>query len=292
RVATGPVDVAARGLEGGRRPSHWPFRRCALRRAGHERGLRAAVAAHVRPWPRGGNGGEISADGVQATPARGACRGWPLSRARHGAGFRPLPGGRGHRGAHVAFLLRGHGARLGSPLARRAVGRAHLDRARSRGGAQAARARARRPAASERPTPHHQTHRVPRPSPDRAQARSDRDGRTMTLPEIALPSEEATVRLAQLVAPLLRAGDLLVLTGGLGAGKTYFAGALCHALGLDDDEPVTSPTFALVCEYDLSPVVLHADLYRLEDERDVFDLGLWERREGGALLLVEWGRSF
>lgn len=114
----------------------------------------------------------------------------------------------------------------------------------------------------------------------------------MTLPEIALPSEEATVRLAQLVAPLLRAGDLLVLTGGLGAGKTYFAGALCHALGLDDDEPVTSPTFALVCEYDLSPVVLHADLYRLEDERDVFDLGLWERREGGALLLVEWGRSF
>jgi tRNA threonylcarbamoyladenosine biosynthesis protein TsaE len=114
----------------------------------------------------------------------------------------------------------------------------------------------------------------------------------MTPLELPLPTEAATVRLAELVAPLLEAGDLLVLTGGLGAGKTYFAGALCHALGLDADEPVTSPTFALVCEYELSLLVLHADLYRLEADSDVFELGLWERREAGALLVVEWGLSF
>lgn len=114
----------------------------------------------------------------------------------------------------------------------------------------------------------------------------------MTPLELSLPSEAATVRLAELVAPLLEAGDLLVLTGGLGAGKTYLAGALCHALGLDQDEPVTSPTFALVSEYELSLLVLHADLYRLQTDSDVFELGLWERRDAGALLVVEWGLSF
>jgi tRNA threonylcarbamoyladenosine biosynthesis protein TsaE len=114
----------------------------------------------------------------------------------------------------------------------------------------------------------------------------------MTQLEIQLPSEDATTELARLVAPLLNGGDLLVLTGDLGAGKTYFAGALCRALGLDQDEPVTSPTFALVSEYQTSLLVLHADLYRLRDPSDVFELGLWDRRAEGALLVVEWGLPF
>jgi len=110
--------------------------------------------------------------------------------------------------------------------------------------------------------------------------------------EIALPSEEETVRLAELVAPLLGSGDLLVLTGDLGAGKTFFAGALCHALGVDEDEAITSPTFSLVSEYEGKLSILHADLYRLRSEADVFELGLLERRTEGALLLVEWGLAF
>jgi len=114
----------------------------------------------------------------------------------------------------------------------------------------------------------------------------------MTEFEFPLPSEAATTELARVVAPLLKAGDLLVLTGDLGAGKTYFAGALCHALGLDDDETVTSPTFSLVCEYSANLLVLHADLYRLRDPADVFQLGLWERRTDGALLVVEWGLPY
>jgi tRNA threonylcarbamoyladenosine biosynthesis protein TsaE len=114
----------------------------------------------------------------------------------------------------------------------------------------------------------------------------------VTLGPIALPTEAATTELARVVAPLLAAGDLLVLTGDLGAGKTFFAGALCHALGLDADEAVTSPTFSLVSEYRTRLLVLHADLYRLEDAAQVFELGLWERRGEGALLVVEWGLPF
>jgi tRNA threonylcarbamoyladenosine biosynthesis protein TsaE len=114
----------------------------------------------------------------------------------------------------------------------------------------------------------------------------------MSAVELGLPSEARTARLAELIAPLLEAGDLLVLTGDLGAGKTYFAGALCHALGLGEDDAVTSPTFSLVSEYQTSLLVLHADLYRLRGEAEVFELGLWERREGGALLLVEWGLPY
>lgn len=114
----------------------------------------------------------------------------------------------------------------------------------------------------------------------------------MSTLEFLLPSELDTERFAALVAPLLEAGDLLVLSGELGAGKTYFAGALCHALGLPADDAVTSPTFSLVSEYQASLYVLHADLYRLQAAADVFELGLWERRSEGALLVVEWGLPF
>jgi tRNA threonylcarbamoyladenosine biosynthesis protein TsaE len=114
----------------------------------------------------------------------------------------------------------------------------------------------------------------------------------MSVLELALPSEEATARLARLIAPLLEAGDLLVLSGDLGAGKTYFAGGLCHALGLDPEEAVTSPTFSLVSEYQARLFILHADLYRLRDTAEVFELGLLERRLDGALLVVEWGLAF
>lgn len=106
------------------------------------------------------------------------------------------------------------------------------------------------------------------------------------------PEEEDTARLAQVVAPHLRAGDLVVLSGGLGAGKTFFTRALCYALGLDEDEPVTSPTFTLAQEYPTKPPLVHADLYRLTDEEEVFELGLLSQREDGQILIVEWGAPF
>jgi tRNA threonylcarbamoyladenosine biosynthesis protein TsaE len=106
-----------------------------------------------------------------------------------------------------------------------------------------------------------------------------------------LSSEQDTVRVARRTAPLLRRGDLLILSGDLGAGKTFFVRALCYALGLSEDERVTSPTFTLVHEYPLSVPILHADLYRLSEPEEVDDLGLGVRREQAALL-VEWGAPF
>lgn len=107
-----------------------------------------------------------------------------------------------------------------------------------------------------------------------------------------LPDEEHTRRLAASLAPLLEPGDLLVLSGELGAGKTFFTRALCHALGLPEENRVTSPTFALVHEYSARLEVSHADLYRLHDEEEVYELGLEAQREAGRLLVVEWGLPY
>lgn len=115
----------------------------------------------------------------------------------------------------------------------------------------------------------------------------------MSALERLLPDKAATTRLATDLAPLLRAGDLLLLDGPLGAGKTFFARALGRALGLPSDERVTSPTFTLVHQYATQPRLVHADLYRLsDDERGVFELGLLPERDDGALLVVEWGVPF
>jgi tRNA threonylcarbamoyladenosine biosynthesis protein TsaE len=111
-------------------------------------------------------------------------------------------------------------------------------------------------------------------------------------PAIDLPSEEHTNALGRAIALCLSPGTLVVLDGNLGAGKTFLTGAIVRELGLDPEEPVTSPTYNLVSEYDLKFRVLHADLYRLSSEHEVFELGLEERRTQGGVLIVEWGRPY
>jgi len=86
-----------------------------------------------------------------------------------------------------------------------------------------------------------------------------------------------TERLAGRLAPLLRPGDLVLLGGDLGAGKTAFARALLRALADDPALEVPSPTFTLVQPYETRRLpVLHADLYRLGSAEEVFELGLDE----------------
>jgi tRNA threonylcarbamoyladenosine biosynthesis protein TsaE len=109
---------------------------------------------------------------------------------------------------------------------------------------------------------------------------------------VPLPTRRSTIRLARAIAPLLRPSDLIVLHGPLGAGKTFWARALCRALGLSAREPVTSPTFALIQELDTTPPLTHADLYRLSSDGDVAELGLLAQRDEGRILVVEWGAPY
>jgi tRNA threonylcarbamoyladenosine biosynthesis protein TsaE len=90
---------------------------------------------------------------------------------------------------------------------------------------------------------------------------------------------------------------LLILTGTLGAGKTTLVKGLAEALGAAERDEVSSPTFTLVHEYEGisggKPVLLyHLDLYRLETERQVEQLGISEMLEENAIILVEWGEKF
>ncbi len=113
----------------------------------------------------------------------------------------------------------------------------------------------------------------------------------MSLPELrpVVPtwtsdSPEATERVGESLAPLLAAGDVVALSGPLGAGKTRFVAGLARGLGYA--ARVRSPTFTLLHEYDGPLPLFHADLYRLET-RDTGALGLEEALERGALV-VEW----
>ncbi|MEL6413327.1 MAG: tRNA (adenosine(37)-N6)-threonylcarbamoyltransferase complex ATPase subunit type 1 TsaE [Pseudomonadota bacterium] len=101
-----------------------------------------------------------------------------------------------------------------------------------------------------------------------------------------LPNLTATAQLAQKLAPMLKAGDVIALHGGLGAGKTTFSRALISAL-LGQDTEVPSPTYTLVQTYD-GPAfpIFHFDLYRVDDPSEVFELG-WDETQDG-IALIEW----
>lgn len=110
-----------------------------------------------------------------------------------------------------------------------------------------------------------------------------------------IASRKGTLELGRTIAERLEPGDLVTLEGDLGAGKTFLARAIARSLGVPEAEPVASPTFALVHEYETKKgTLLHADLHRLRGpdlEREVGKLGLRERRNEGAILIVEWAED-
>ena len=107
-------------------------------------------------------------------------------------------------------------------------------------------------------------------------------------------SEAGTIALGELVVEILRPPKLVLLRGDLGAGKTTLVKGLAAALGAADLETVSSPTFTLVHEYKGHKVrIFHLDLYRLETDRELEGIGLWEMADAGdALVLIEWGEKF
>jgi tRNA threonylcarbamoyladenosine biosynthesis protein TsaE len=123
--------------------------------------------------------------------------------------------------------------------------------------------------------------------------------------ELELPTRRATIALARAIAAWLEPGDVVLLDGGLGAGKTFLARALLRGLGLGAVIAVPSPTFTLMNEYPrelgVRVPIVHADLYRVRGDHElregecapglfdaIAELGLRERRGEGWALLVEW----
>lgn len=102
---------------------------------------------------------------------------------------------------------------------------------------------------------------------------------------MTLADEAATIAIGERLARLLRPGDIVTLTGDLGAGKTTLVRGLLGALGHEGEVP--SPSFAIVQPYeDLDPPIWHADLYRIEDRAEIAELGLDSLGDG--VLIVEW----
>ncbi len=103
-------------------------------------------------------------------------------------------------------------------------------------------------------------------------------------------NSEETVLIAQEFAKTLKAGDVLCLRGEMGAGKTVFTNGLCRALGVTDY--VTSPTFTIVNEYDGAAFrVFHFDMYRIEDEDELLEIGFDEYLSSGGVCVIEWPQN-
>jgi len=106
--------------------------------------------------------------------------------------------------------------------------------------------------------------------------------------KVSLPDLASMQAFGDRIAAALRPGDVIALTGGLGAGKSTLARAILSAMGHDGEVP--SPTFTIIEVYDGNSIkfpVVHADFYRLESPGEVVELGLDDYRDGAALI-AEW----
>lgn len=105
-------------------------------------------------------------------------------------------------------------------------------------------------------------------------------------------SEEETILLGRTLGSLLEGGDVVGLEGPLGSGKTRFAKGVGLGLGVGESTVITSPSFALVNEYEGRVRFFHLDLYRLEHVEDILLAGLDEYLYGEGVALIEWVDRF
>ncbi|WP_232309718.1 tRNA (adenosine(37)-N6)-threonylcarbamoyltransferase complex ATPase subunit type 1 TsaE [Olegusella massiliensis] len=108
---------------------------------------------------------------------------------------------------------------------------------------------------------------------------------------IKTQSTEETIEFGRTLGAQLAPGDVLILTGDLGAGKTQLTKGIADALGVEDD--VTSPTFTIEMVYEGKDMPLyHFDLYRLDDSDQLEDTGLFDVLGGDGVCVIEWGEQF
>ncbi|MGN1118883.1 MAG: tRNA (adenosine(37)-N6)-threonylcarbamoyltransferase complex ATPase subunit type 1 TsaE [Oscillospiraceae bacterium] len=102
-------------------------------------------------------------------------------------------------------------------------------------------------------------------------------------------SEEETLAAAKEAASLLKAGDVILYEGEMGAGKTAFTKGIAQYLEVDDE--VTSPTFALVHEYSGKIPLFHFDLYRISGYDDLYAIGFFDYLDRGGIIAAEWSEN-
>ncbi len=105
-----------------------------------------------------------------------------------------------------------------------------------------------------------------------------------------IKTEEETNRIARDFASRLKKGDIVLLEGNLGSGKTFFVREVAKYFAIDE---VSSPTFAIVNEYDGNVKIYHFDFYRIKKERELYDIGIDEYlSDEEAITFIEWAELF
>jgi tRNA threonylcarbamoyladenosine biosynthesis protein TsaE len=105
--------------------------------------------------------------------------------------------------------------------------------------------------------------------------------------EKTVHSEKETAELAGLYAKEIQAGDVIILNGELGAGKTFFVKQIASVWGIPN---ITSPSFAIVNSYSGSVVIYHFDFYRIKSQAELFDIGFNDYlNDTNAVIFIEWG---
>lgn len=113
---------------------------------------------------------------------------------------------------------------------------------------------------------------------------------TLAMKKYISNGADETTKIGFSIGRLLRPGDVVGLYGELGAGKTTIIKGIAGALGIDARE-ITSASFTMISEYDTTPPFSHIDLYRIENENELSELGLWEYIGGDSISAIEWAEK-
>ena len=108
---------------------------------------------------------------------------------------------------------------------------------------------------------------------------------------VTTKGEEETIRLGEKIAKGLKPGDLVALSGDLGAGKTTLVKGIAKGLGVKDYRHVNSPSFVLVKEYKGKTPLYHFDIYRLNNLKDIEDIGYEDYLGGRGVVVIEWAKK-